>query len=79
MPADGTLLVVESVVPNDRSGLMDAKGLLMLDLHMLVCTGGGERTEDEYRKLLARAGFSLESVTKVPPPTDYSVLRAAPE
>jgi hypothetical protein len=78
MPADGSLLVVESVLPNERAGLADAKGVLMIDLHMLICTGGRERTEDEYRELLARAGFSLESVTRVPPPTDHSVLRAVP-
>lgn len=45
---------------------------------MLVCTGGKERTEDEFASLLSGSGFRLESVTRCPPPTGYSMLRAAP-
>jgi orsellinic acid C2-O-methyltransferase len=78
MPVGGTLLVVEPVLPSGGAGLGDAKRMLMSDLNMLVCTGGRERTDDEFQDLLAGAGFSLESVTKVPPPTSYSVLRAVP-
>ena len=33
-----------------------------LDLHMLVLVGGRERTEDEWRRLLAQGGFSLERI-----------------
>ena len=34
----------------------------MLDITMMLLTGGEERTEDEYAELLARAGFRLERV-----------------
>jgi hypothetical protein len=78
MPPDGTLLVVEPVLPTGKEGLADAKTMLMSDLNMLVCTGGRERTEEEFRALLAAGGFSLESVTRIPPPTAFSVLRAVP-
>jgi hypothetical protein len=78
IPPDGSLLVVEPVLPTGTAALAGARGMLMSDLNMLVCTGGRERTKDEFRALLADGGFSLETVTKVPPPTAYSVLRAAP-
>jgi hypothetical protein len=44
---------------------------------MLVLTSGGrERTEAEYRRLLEEAGFALERVIPTDGPT--SVLEAAP-
>jgi len=52
------LLLVERVVP-ERAGL-DTLEIFIMDLNMLVNTGGQERTEDEYRGLLAAAGFRLE-------------------
>lgn len=53
------LLIVEKIIPpGDGPGL--AK---LMDLHMLVLTGGLERTEGEFRELLTRAGFRLERVT----------------
>jgi hypothetical protein len=57
-PPGVPLLLVERVVgpPND-----DLAGKLM-DLHMLVMPGGGERTADEWRQLLAEGGFELRSI-----------------
>ncbi len=74
---DGVLLVVEPVVPTDPDALAGMRTLLMSDLNMLVCTGGKERTRDEFDALLRRGGFRLESVTPCPP-SGYSVLRAVP-
>ena len=48
----------------------------MLDMTMLLLTGGEERTEDEYADLLARAGFRLERV--IPTRSPVSVLEAVP-
>jgi ubiquinone/menaquinone biosynthesis C-methylase UbiE len=45
--------VIEMLVPDDNSSPMVA----LMDLNMLVMTGGLERTYDEYRALLERAGF----------------------
>ncbi len=52
------LLVIERLVPpgNERSA---AK---IIDIAMLVMTGGMERTEAEYRALFAAAGLGLELV-----------------
>jgi hypothetical protein len=52
------LLVVEMVIPDDNA---PAYGKL-LDLLMLVYSGGRERTQEEYRALLESSGFSLVRV-----------------
>jgi hypothetical protein len=68
----GRLLIVEAVLrPGDEPD--PAK---ILDLAMLVVPGGQERTEDEYRALLANAGFRLSRV--FPTTTSASVIEAVP-
>ncbi|MGC2511068.1 MAG: methyltransferase, partial [Acidobacteriaceae bacterium] len=41
------------------------EGRLMSDLNMLAVTGGKERSEREWRKLLEAAGFTLTGVYPV--------------
>ena len=72
MHADGRLLIVEMVIP---PGDMPHPGKI-LDIVMLVIPGGQERTEDEYRALLAKAGFELTRV--VPTASAVSVVEARP-
>jgi len=68
----GRLLLVEMVIPpDDRPAL--SKGM---DLNMLVLLGGRERTEEEFGRLLASAGFRLERV--IPTHSPFSVIEAAP-
>lgn len=59
IPANGKLLLVEMVVPEGDTPSYSK----LLDVNMLVLTGGKERTEAEYRELGARAGFRLSGVT----------------
>ncbi|MGZ3440979.1 MAG: methyltransferase [Polyangia bacterium] len=61
----GTLCVIESVVPPGNTP-SHAK---LMDINMLVMTGGRERTADEYAALFAGAGFRM---TRIVPcgPTD---------
>ena len=47
-----------------------------IDLYMLVLTGGLERTVEEYRDLLARAGFRLNRVVSTG--TDFVVFESLP-
>ncbi len=54
MPADAVVLLVERVL----TGLNQNPVGAFSDLNMLVAPGGQERTEDEYRSLLASAGLS---------------------
>ncbi|MDT7636415.1 MAG: hypothetical protein QOC83_703, partial [Pseudonocardiales bacterium] len=78
MPDHGVLFLVEPVLADDPDALAGQRTTLMSDLNMLVCTGGRERTEQEFTALLDEAGLRLDTVTAVPPPTGYSVLRAVP-
>ena len=78
MGDDGTLLLVEPVMPPEPAGTPNVLMMVMSDLNMLVCTGGKERTESEFRALLAAAGLDLRSITPAPGPTNLSVLEAVP-
>ena len=68
MPEDGTLYVVEMVLDEDtgQGGL--------LDMNMLVMTQGAERTEKQFRDILAQAGFGLLDVIETG--SVSSVIRA---
>jgi len=60
MAPGGRVLVVEHVI---RPGNAPDWGK-MLDINMLVLTGGRERTKDEFAALFARAGLRLRRVHK---------------
>lgn len=63
MADNGTLLLVENVVEADNK---PSPGKFM-DINMLVMTEGGrERSEAEFRKLYADAGFELTRVLPLP-------------
>ncbi len=51
VPSDGVLLLVEPIVPDDNRPSWSK----IVDLPMLVLTGGKTRTVDEHRELLAGA------------------------
>jgi hypothetical protein len=69
---NGRLLIVEMVLPE---GDTPHHGK-MLDMMMLVGTGGQERTAEEYRALLKKADFRMTRV--VPTTSDVSIVEAAP-
>jgi O-methyltransferase len=73
MPVRGRLLIIEAVLrPGDAPDY--AK---YMDLMMLVATEGGrERTESEYRALLARADFRLTRV--FPTASEICIIEALP-
>jgi hypothetical protein len=64
------LVVIESVIP-PGDGPHPAK---LIDLTMLAMVTGRERTAEEYDKLLAAAGYTMERI--VPSPTPFSFLEA---
>ncbi len=70
MTPNGTLLVIETVIPDDNH-LSPSQ---LSDLNMLVMTGGQERTAREYGALLAQAGFRLTRL--IPTGSPYDVLEA---
>jgi alkyl hydroperoxide reductase subunit AhpC/SAM-dependent methyltransferase len=72
MNPGGRLLLIEMVLP---PGNAPHPGKV-LDMMMLVGPGGEERTEQEYGKLLAKAGFRLTRI--VPTESAVSVIEAVP-
>lgn len=72
MPPHGKLLVVELVLPPGEEAFFGK----WLDLHMMVITGGRERTAAEYDALFRAAGLALTGV--VPTPPGPSVVEAVP-
>lgn len=71
IPAAGCLLVLDSVVPPGSESSLSKH----MDLHMLVMTGGKERTEDEWRELLAAAAFEIADIAPAGP---TSLIEARP-
>jgi hypothetical protein len=67
----GSLLVIEL----DLGSANQDPEAKFIDLHMLVVTGGRERTLDEYSELLARADFRVDRVTH-PAGSDLQVIEA---
>jgi hypothetical protein len=72
MPADGRLLVVETLIP---PGNEPSYGKY-LDLGMLVLLPGRERTEAEYGNLLEATGFALARV--IGTRSELSIFEALP-
>ncbi|HEU4710334.1 MAG TPA: methyltransferase [Pyrinomonadaceae bacterium] len=62
MDPQGTLLIIEMIMPEQCGPSPATYPLVMTDLQMLVMTGGRERTEAEFRALLERAGFELKRI-----------------
>lgn len=59
MAPQARLLIVEKLIPSD-DGPSLAK---LMDIHMLVLTGGLERTSEEFDVLFRRSGFRLARIT----------------
>lgn len=76
VPQRGKVLLLERVLPDAAAMSEAARPLLVSDLTMMVMNGGRERTEDQYRRLLAASGFRLMRIT--PTATEISVLEAEP-
>lgn len=66
IPQNGRLLIIEFVLPPVVSQAdPQLEGRLMSDLNMLCVTGGRERSEREWKRLLEAAGFVLTRVHPV--------------
>jgi hypothetical protein len=63
-PTGARLLLVETVVEEDDGPSMSK----VMDLNMLVMTGGRERTAREYAELFEKTGFKFLSVHPTPSP-----------
>lgn len=75
MHAGARLLVIERILPAQIDAV-DARtrAKFIHDINMMVNPGGRERTEEEFRDLLAKAGLRLTRV--IDTPTPLAVLEA---
>ena len=72
LPKDGRLILIDSVIPPGNAPDMGK----IIDLEMLVMPGGKERTEQEFRDLFDRSGFTL---SRIVPTQTLSVIEARPK
>jgi SAM-dependent methyltransferase len=70
----GRLLIVEGIYPLRIDPSDECRGAASTDVNMLVCTGGRQRSEDEFRSLLHAAGLKLMRI--VPTPARVGVIEA---
>jgi SAM-dependent methyltransferase len=70
---DGRVLIIETLVPEE----IRPDFVHLMDLNMLVMTGGLERTAREYGTLLERSGFRVTRV--LPTPGPFSLVEAKPQ
>ncbi len=73
LPENGTLLLVERIMPESPTVKDEDKAHAMSDLNMLRGPGGLERTEKQYRRLLNKSGFRPASIY---PAGRFSVIEA---
>ncbi|HYH91456.1 MAG TPA: methyltransferase [Solirubrobacteraceae bacterium] len=67
------LLLVEAILPERARERPDA---IRMDLHMLILLGARERTEAEFRRLLADAGLEPTRVLPTASPAGLAVIEA---
>ena len=73
---DARLIVIDRVMPEEPELNADNISVVMSDLNMLSGAQGCERTEGEFRDLLAKGGFRMECVV---PAGRYAVIEASVE
>jgi O-methyltransferase domain len=72
MDPQGKLLIVEGIYPPRIDQSDASRGAASNDVNMLVCTGGRQRSEAEFRSLYAAVGFKLTSI--VPTQVGVSII-----
>ena len=73
MPAHARFAIVERLLPEQT---LDDPSAVMLDLHMMVITGGRARSLQEVERLLAEANLALSKVHATS--SGLSVVEAVP-
>jgi orsellinic acid C2-O-methyltransferase len=73
---DGSLIVVERVMPDRMQSCALHRSVARMDLTMMLGFGGHERTQSEYRALLNQANFDLVKISATA--FEFSVLEARP-
>ena len=72
MPDDGKLIIVDGIVPPGNAPSYTK----LLDIHMMLTFEALQRSEEEFRSLLADAGFKLNRI--LPTQAGVSVIEGMP-
>jgi hypothetical protein len=75
LPESATLLIVGTVLPETANP--DHAVAYFTDVNMMVMAGGRERTESEFRQMLAATGFTVQSV-QIGAAGPLSMIQATP-
>ena len=73
----GKLLIAEGVYPKRIDQSPESRGAAANDVNMLVCTGGRQRSEREFRALYEAAGFALSKIVPTASPA-VSLIEGIP-
>lgn len=73
MTPSARLLLVDAILPEHAK---DQPAAIWMDLYMLLLLGARERTEADFRALLAQAGFTLRRTFPTGSPAGLGVLEA---
>jgi O-methyltransferase domain/Dimerisation domain len=76
MGAEAKLLIIECVYPPRVDQSDESRGATANDVNMLVCTGGRQRSEEEFRALYEAAGFKLTRI--IPTQTTVKIIEGVP-
>ena len=74
--AEAKLLILEGVYPPRIDQSDESRGAAANDVNMLVCTGGRQRSDAEFRSLYEAAGFRLTRI--LPTQTPVKVIEGIP-
>lgn len=72
MRPDSILLLLEEIMP---TRVLDAPSTIANDYSMLLLTGGRERSEDDYRRLMKRCNLTLSTVIPFVTASDRNLRR----
>jgi hypothetical protein len=64
MTSNATLLILEAVYPSRIDHSAESRAAASTDVNVMVCTGGRERSEAEFRELCHAAGFELSRIVR---------------
>jgi SAM-dependent methyltransferase len=77
MKSEGKLIIIEGVYPPHIDNSDFSRASASNDVNMLVCTGGRQRSEDEFRALFVASGFDLSRVIPAGPRASLIIANPA--
>ena len=78
MPEQAKLLLIERLMPTRIAANPVHRQIALMDINMLVMPGGRQRTEPEFKALLARSDFRWNATVPLSAASGYSIIEAIP-